>query len=106
MPIKIKPNTEQNIIDAYNKRIPLAVIQTSYGITRATIYNILKRNNIQPSREAVGGRIQAPITLRGIRKLADWYEQNQVLGTPEYTLYLKLGLIASEYLQGVEDYAS
>lgn len=103
MPVKINQNTEQDIIDAYNKHIPLAVIQTSYGITRATIYNILKRNNLKPSREAVGGRIQAPITARGIQRLADWYEQNQVLGTPEYTLYLKLGLIASEYLQGVEN---
>lgn len=103
MPIKINPETEHSIIDAYNKRIPLAVIQTSYGITRATIYNILKRNKLTPSRETAGGRIQAPITTRGVRKLAEWYEQNQLLGTPEYTLYLKLGLIASEYLQGVED---
>ena len=96
MPIKLTAESEAYILAAYHQGTKTEDIQAHLGITRASIYNVLKRNNLKPNR--VGKpRQKLPISQKGLKRLADWWQEHK---EQEDTVYHWLGVIAHRHLKG------
>jgi len=96
MPIKLTAESEAYILTAYQQGAKTEDIQARLGITRASIYNVLKRNNLKPNR--VGKpRQKLPISQKGLKRLADWWQEHK---EQEDTVYHWLGVIAYRHLKG------
>ena len=96
MPIKLTAESEAYILAAYHQGTKTEDIQARLGITRASIYNVLKRNNLKPNR--VGKpRQKLPISQKGLKRLADWWQEHK---EQEDTVYHWLGVIDYRHLKG------
>ena len=98
MPIKLTAESEAYILTAYHRGIKTEDIQAHLGITRASIYNVLKRNNLKPNR-AGKPRQKLPISQKGLKRLADWWQEHK---EQEDTIYHWLGVIAHRHVKGVK----
>lgn len=98
MPIKLTNEIETSIVAAYQQGVKTEDIQAHLGITRASIYNVLKRNNLKPNR-AGKPRQKLPISQKGLKRLADWWQEHK---EQEDTVYHWLGVIAYRHLKGVK----
>ena len=99
MPIKLTAEVEASILTAYHQGTKTEDIQAHLGITRASIYNVLKRNGLKPDRLGKP-RQKPPITQKGLKRLADWWEEHK---EQEDTVYHWLGVIAYRHLRETKE---
>ena len=96
MPIKLTAESEAYILTAYQLGVGVAEIQALTGVTRASVYNVLKRNGLKPDRLGKS-RQKLPISQKGLKRLADWWQEHK---EQEDTMYHWLGVIAYRHLKG------
>lgn len=96
MPIKLTAESEAYILTAYQQGTKTEDIQAHLGITRASVYNVLKRNGLKPDRLGKS-RQKLPISQKGLKRLADWWQEHK---EQEDTIYHWLGVIAYRHLKG------
>ena len=96
VPIKLTAEVEASILTTYQQGTKTEDIQARFNITRASIYNVLKRNGMKPDR-ADKPRQKPPISQKGLKRLADWWQAHK---EQEDTVYHWLGVIAHRHLKG------
>jgi hypothetical protein len=57
-PRLVTEEVEQGILDAYRRGDPLLAIERTYGVARATVYWLLHRNHVAPSRAKTNTRLK------------------------------------------------
>ena len=96
---RMLPETEAKILSDYQSNKPLKDIVMYHNVTRQSVYNVLKRNNIVPARQDGIVRLTAPLTKKAIAKLITYYQTatpENTLKTAETDLYIALGKLAYE----------
>lgn len=93
--------TRAYIVTAYAEGTPLGDIMQTTGVTRATVYNVLKRAGIKTNRQGAKRR-KRPISMRAIKRLAQWFETEPTADSTnkESCLYHRMARLAYSYLRG------